>query len=154
MSNPNHKIRNTAITIFVILWTIIFHYESTRHFYLEPLIGKHLPKVKFLFPPAGWIMFYNVGAGSGHTEVYGVKKDTPQLLDPHDIFRTRTIMFDNIHRGILGVVTEPEVSRQFCRFLKYRFPYFDKFMVTAVYYPDPSKNRYERYQKVIYTCGE
>lgn len=148
------KIRNSIITIFVILWTIIFHYESTRHFYLEPLLGKQLPKLKFLFPPAGWIMFFNVDAPHGHTEVYGVKNEIPQWIDPHDIFRTRTIMFDNIHRGILGSAAQPSSAKGFCRFLKYRFPYFDKFFVTVVYYPDPSQNRFERYQRVVYQCEQ
>lgn len=146
-------IRHTIITIFVIIWTLLFHYESTRHFYLEPLLGKPLFKVKFLFPPAGWIMFYNVDDHFGYVEVYGIRGKETQLIDPHDIFRTRTFGFDNIHRNILSSVADPGLGRSFCRFLRYRFPYFDRFAVTVVYYPSIIKKPYERYQEIKYQCG-
>ncbi len=149
-----HHFRNTIITLFVIIWTIVFHYESTRHFYLEPLLGKNLPKTKFLFPPAGWIMFFNVDDNFGYVEVYGIKGKEPQPIDPHDIFRTRTFGFDNIHRNILSSVADPSAGRSFCKFLRYRFPYFDRFAVSVVYYPSITKQPYERYQEVKYQCTE
>ena len=52
------RTRNTIITIFVIVWLTVFHYESTRGYWLESIFKTKLMKVKFLFPPAGWIMFY------------------------------------------------------------------------------------------------
>ena len=150
----SRKIQNTFITIFVVIWLAIFHYESIRYFYLEPLFGKTLPKVKFLFPPAGWIMFYNVGNGFGDVEVYGVKNDNLILIDPHDIFRVRTIGFDNIHRGILGEVADPEMRRTFCPYLHRLFPYFDNFVITTVYYPNMTKEPYERRLAIQYQCRE
>jgi len=150
----NTSVRNIVITVFVILWTCVFHYESLRHFYLNPLFSQQLPKVKFLFPPAGWIMFFNVGEASGHVEVYGVKDEKPQLIDPHDIFRTRTIMFDNIHRNILSTVASRHQAKSFCRYLQYRFAYFDHFLVTVVYSPSIVDEPYKRFQEVRYECRE
>ena len=144
--------RNIWITIFVIFWMYLFHYESLRYFYLNPYFKRDLPKFKFLFPPAGWIMFFNVNDNYGFVEVYGVKEDKSQLIDPHDIFRTRTIGFDNIHRNILSEVSSPERSKDFCRFLHYRYPYFDKFAVVLVYYPSLTKEPYKRLQQLQYQC--
>lgn len=148
----NKKIKHTLITLFIILWTLVFHYESVRYFYLNPLFQKPLPKVKFLFPPAGWIMFFNVDDSSGYAEVYGVKGGQPQLIDPHDIFRTRTIMFDNIRRNILGGVLSRQRAPAFCQYLKYRFPYFDEFLVAQVYYPSITEDHYRREQALAYRC--
>jgi len=146
------RLRNGCITIFVILWTLIFQYESIRYFYLNPLFDRDLPKVKFLFPPAGWIMFFNVDDNFGHIEVFGLKGNTSHLIDPHDIFRTRTIGFDNIHRNILSTVANRHYSRSFCRFLEYRFPYYDKFVILGVYYPSITEKPFERIQNVQYQC--
>jgi len=148
------RIRNIAITIFVIFWTILFHYESTRHFYLEPLVGRPLLKMKFLFPPAGWIMFFNVGEDTGYAEVYGVNADGPQQIDQHEILATRTIGFDNIHRNVLSTVLSSDMQGPFCRFLQRKFPEFDNFLVTAVYYPSIVKAPHKRLQRVVYQCGK
>jgi len=146
------KLRNTIISLFVILWLGVFHYESVRYFYLQPHFDKPLYKVKYLFPPAGWIMFFRVGSGFGYSEVLGVKNKISQIIDPHDIFRTRSIMFDNIHRGILGSAADKSRARPFCRYLNYRFPYFDSFMVTVVYYPSMIDEPYKRLQEIRYQC--
>ena len=148
------RIRNTVITIFVILWTLLFHYESTCHFYLEPFFGKHLPKMKFLFPPAGWIMFFNVGEDTGCAEVYGVNAEGYQLIDPHEILATRTIGFDNIHRNVLSTVLSNDLQGPFCQFLQRKFSEFDNFFVTAVYYPSVIKTPHKRLQRVMYQCGK
>lgn len=155
LKRPKH--RNIFISAFVILWMVLFQYESLRTFYLKRQFNRNFPKTKFLFPPAGWIMFYQVDPSGGYFEVYGVKNNEPQLIDPHEIFRTRTIGYDNIHRGILGSVNNPDnpaVAAQFCRFLNYRFPYFDKFYVTASYHPNMPEAPYERRQKILYQCDE
>ena len=152
MAVDTKNIRNTIITIFVIVWIGIFHYESIRYFYLQPLLKKELPKVKLLFPPAGWIMFFKVEDDFAYVDVFGVKGNVPYLIDAHDIFRTRTIGFDNIHRNILGTVLEPGQSKPFCRFLNYRFPQFDRFIVVSNYYPSLTKNPTEIIQKVQYQC--
>ena len=149
---PHHRLRNTIISVFVVLWIIVFHYESIRYFYLQPFFKKPLPKIKFLFPPAGWIMFFNVDDAYGYVEVYGVKNKQAQIIDPHDILRTRTIFFDNIHRNVLSTVGEKSLARPFCGFLERRYPYFDRFLVTTVYYPEMSKKPYYRLEQVLYTC--
>ena len=146
------KLRSFCISIFVVLWILIFHYESLRAFYLNPLFKRDLPKVKFLFPPAGWIMFYEVGDAFGVVEVYGVKNKTVQKIDPHDIFRTRTIGFDNIHRGIMGVAVSRGMEQQFCSFLLRRFSYFDRFMIVHVGYPSISQEPYQRNEQLLYQC--
>jgi len=99
-------------------------------------------------------MFFNVNDSFSYVEVYGVKNEIPQLIDPHDIFRTRTIMFDNIHRNILSTVSRKEQGPAFCRFLRWRFPYFDKFLVSSVYHPDIIESPYKRSQQVRYQCVE
>ena len=144
--------RNAIISIFVVLWILLFHYESTRHFYFEPLFKRDLPKMKFLFPPAGWIMFFNVSDRYGLAEVYGVKEGRPHLIDPHQILLTRAIGYDNIHRNALVGVLSRESSRAFCAFLKRKFPYFDTFLVTYAEYPSLVKQPFEKLQSVAYEC--
>jgi len=97
-------------------------------------------------------MFYNIDDRTSYVEVYGIKGQQSQIIDPHDIIRTRTVGYDNIHRGILGQVTYSQYYRSFCNFLNYRFDYFDRFLITIVSHPNMSENPYERYQKVLYQC--
>ena len=146
--------RNVFITTFVILWTILFHYESIRYFYLNPLLKRNLPQMKFLFPPAGWIMFFNVDDQFAYAEVYGVKDNQPQLIDPHLIFRTRTIGFDNIHRNVLSEILSPEEEKPFCRYLRWRFADFDRFWITLVVYPSVTKTPLRRVQRLEYECRQ
>ena len=150
----NKQWRNRAITFFVVIWLLVFNYESVRHFYLEPALNQPLPKFKFLFPPAGWIMFYNVNDSFGYAEVYGMKGEQMQLLDPHHIIRTRTIGYDNIHRNILSAVSQKSLGPAFCRFLEMKFPDFDNFAVTTVWYPSLVKEPHHRLQQLVYVCHE
>jgi len=150
----NIQIRNKLISIFVILWLAVFYYESTCYYYLQPMFKRELPRMKFLFPPAGWIMFYSLGDNFGNAEVYGVKNGVPQLIDPHEILRTRAIGYDNINRNALLSVLSPEMSGSFCPFLKRKFPYFDKFLVTYVEYPHLTEQPLEKHQTVVYECNE
>jgi len=149
----NVQLRNKFITVFVIVWLAIFYYESTCVYYLQPLFKRELPRMKFLFPPAGWIMFYNIGDNFGYAEVYGVKDGNPQLIDPHQILQTRAIGYDNINRNALVSVLSPGMDQSFCPYLQRRFPYFDKFLVTDVEYPRLTEAPFERQQAVVYTCG-
>lgn len=144
--------RNIVITIFVILWLVAFHYESTRYFYLQPLFHRQLPKIKFLFPPAGWIMFFNVNDSYGSAEVYGVKNGQPQLIDPHQILQTRPIGYDNINRNALSSILVPGMQQTFCTFLHRKFPFFDNFLVIYVNYPSLVKNPFEKQQAIAYEC--
>ena len=146
------KSRNVIISIFVVVWLLVFYYESSRFFFLEPLLHRPLPKVKFLFPPAGWIMFYSVEDDFGHVEVFGVKDDHSQPIDPHQILQTRAIGYDNIHRNALISVASRNLSQPFCAFLQRKFPEFDNFMITYVNYPSLTKPSIIRQQRVLYEC--
>lgn len=150
----NIQLRNTLISIFVVVWLAVFYYESTCYYYLQPIFNHELPRMKFLFPPAGWIMFYNLGDNFGNVEVYGVKDGNPQLIDPHQILQTRAIGYDNINRNALLAVLSPSMSDSFCPFLKRKFPYFDKFLVTYVEYPHLTEQPLERTQTVVYECND
>ena len=77
--------RNVAITVFVIVWNLFFLYQTFRLNHLGPLLDRELPRIQLLFPPAGWIMFYNVDAVFGTTEVYAMRGRNVELIDPHDI---------------------------------------------------------------------
>ena len=150
----NIPLRNKLISIFVIIWLIIFYYESTCVYYLQPLVNHELPKMKFLFPPAGWIMFYNIGDNFSYAEVYGVKNGVPQLIDPHQILQTRAIGYDNINRNALLTVLSPGMQDSFCRYLKRKLPYFESFQVTYIEYPHLTEEPLERTQTLAYLCGE
>ena len=147
------KVRNIFISVFVIIWIAIFHYESTRALFLQPYFKRPLPKLMLLFPPAGWIMFYNVDDSSGYVEIYGIYRGQLQRIDPHDVIKTRTIAYDNIHRNILSEVANAEMKPIFCKFLQRKFSDFDNFLVTVVYYPSVSKTPHRAIQKVIYQCS-
>jgi len=149
-----NKWRNRFITLFVILWCLAFHYESVRHFYLQPLIGWSLPKIKFLFPPAGWIMFYRVDNSYGNIRIFGVKNDRPYEVDPHEVFRVRTIGYDNIHRGVIGSAASQRNKRKFCRHLTKRFDYYEDFIIAYELYPDFIAEPHERIQQILYSCKE
>jgi len=150
----NIHLRRKLISIFVVLWLAVFYYESACMYFLQPYFKRELPRMKFLFPPAGWIMFYNVGDDFGYAEVYGVKNGVPQLIDPHAILQTRAIGYDNINRNVLSTVLSQDLSGSFCPFLKRKFPYFEKFLVTYVSYPHLSGQPFERTQTVAYECNE
>jgi hypothetical protein len=146
------KIRNIIISIFVICWLLLFHYESIRYFYLQPHFKQPLPKLKFLFPPAGWIMFFNVDDRYSYAEVYGIKNGIPQMINAHDIVKTRFIGFDMVQRNVLSTVLEPRLRPSFCGAMHQNFPEFDRFIVTIVQYPALTKSRYERQQAEVYQC--
>jgi hypothetical protein len=146
--------RNRLITCFVILWCLAFHYESIRYFYLEPLVGKPLPKIKFLFPPAGWIMFYHVDPSYGYVCVFGYKENQSYEIDPHEIFRVRTIGYDNVHRGVIASAASRHNQSAFCDQLHRRFKEMDSFRVVSTYYPNFVTGPYEQYHEILYSCPE
>ncbi len=146
--------RNIIISLFVFVWVSVFHYESLRHFYLQPYFQRALPKLKFLYPPAGWIMFYHVDDRAVYAKVYGVRNGNTVLIDPHEIIRTRFIGFDMVHRNVLSVALIPSVRQDFCRALKDQFPEYEKFIVTAVEYPSLTSSRFEQIQAPFYHCVE
>lgn len=146
------RIRSVFISVFVIIWIVLFNYESTRHFYLEPWLRRPLPKTKLLFPPAGWIMFFNLEPSYGHAQVYGIKNGRTDPIDPHQILETRAIGYDNIRRNALVGVLSRGTKETFCAYLRRKFPYYEGFAVTYVNYPSVIQNPYERQQMVAYEC--
>jgi len=173
----NFAKRNLWISLFVIAWIAIFHYETLRLNYLSPLACRAvpvwlrlkalfqedlfhavsrqcppLPKLKFLYPPAGWIMFYNVDRSYGFAEVYGLQRDTPFLIDPHEIFETRFVWYDNIRRNVLISVLSFADARRFCTYLHRKFPRYDAFAVVYARYPDVVSRPNDLLRQIAYRC--
>ena len=144
--------RNVWITLLVIVWVSVFHYETLRLSYLSPLVGRELPKLKFLYPPAGWIMFYNVDPSYGFAEVHGIKRGQPFLLDPHDIFETRFVWYDNIRRNVLISVLSPHAAPRFCAYLHRKFPAYEAFVVRYGQYPNVIERPSEIVYQTAYRC--
>ena len=144
--------RNTLITIFVAGWLLLFQYETLRASYLSPLAGHRLPKCPLLFPPAGWIMFFNVDQSFGFAEVYGVRARVPTLLDPHAVFATKAVGYDNIHRNVLISVLSRDRVRDFCRYLRRKFPDDDAFAVVYAEYPNLVTTPDRILRQVAYGC--
>ena len=144
--------RNVWIGLFVIAWIAVFHYETLRLNYLSPLFGRELPKLKFLYPPAGWIMFFNVDRSYGFAEVYGLAGGRPSLIDPHRIFATRFVGYDNIHRNVLISVLSSRAAPGFCRYLGRKFPAYDGFLVVYAVYPDLINQPQAIQRQAAYRC--
>ena len=140
------------ITWFVIGWTLLFHYETLRANYLSPLAGRQLPKCPLLFPPAGWIMFYQVGRAYGFAEVYGMRGDHHTLLDAHDIFPITNVGYDNIRRNVLVSVLYADRQPSFCRFLERKFPHYEAFAIVYAQYPDLIDTPDRVLRQIAYRC--
>ncbi|MBI4062951.1 MAG: hypothetical protein HY401_01460 [Elusimicrobia bacterium] len=149
----NAKIRNSVISLFVIVWTLVFHYESTRLQALSRVFKRELPKIKFLFPPAGWIMFFRVEDSYGTAEVYGLKGQTGFFIDPHRVFETRWLGYDNIHRNVMVSVLNANRGPDFCRYLKRKFPEYENFAVIQAAWPSVSKAPEDKRTGLVYQCG-
>ena len=144
--------RNRVITGFVICWTLLFHYETLRANYLSPLARRELPKTPLLFPPAGWIMFYRIDPSYGFADVYGIRGEAPERLDPHAVFATRAVGYDNIRRNVLIGVLNQNAAPSFCRYLKRKFPDEERFAVLYAEYPDLIAAPDRVLAKVAYRC--
>lgn len=145
--------RNRWISVFVVFWLILFHYETFRLFYLSSWLDRPLPKTPLLFPPAGWIMFYQIDNGYGHAEVYGVKGTQTAIIPPHEIFETDAVGYDNIRRNVLIGVLYEERAARFCHFLKRKFPKYSAFVVAYAQYPDVIEQPGKVHRKVMYRCN-
>ncbi len=144
--------RNTAITWFVTCWLTVFLYETLRLNYLSPLIGRPLPKLALLFPPAGWIMFYEIDKTYGFAEVYGTRDGQPQPIDPHKIFETKGVGYDNIHRNALVGVLSQDRAPAFCHYLRRKLPQYESFAVLYGQYPDLIADPKRVGYRVAYRC--
>ena len=144
--------RNIGISVFVILWLILFNYESLRLRYLCPALGCDLPKCHFLFPPAGWIMFFQVGPSEVRAEVYGKKGEKLEKIDPHRIFDNRWLGYDNIRRNVLVTVLDPNTAPNFCPYLERKFPEYESFYIMQAVFPSVLKEREKPELHTVYTC--
>ena len=144
--------RQRAISLFVAVWLCVFSYETLRAGYLSPWAQHPLPKLPFLFPPAGWIMFYSVDRHYGFAEVYGVRGNRAEPIEPHRIVRTRSLGYDNLRRNILVGVLSRDAAPSFCAHLRRRFPGYEGFVVAYAQYPDvvAKPDRIERH--AMYQC--
>lgn len=145
------------LRLFIAGWLLLFVYETLRAFQLKPLVARlagrevALPKLPMLFPPAGWIMFYEVGDTAGGLEIYGVSNATTTLIDPHRVFATRYVGFDNIRRGMLWSAAGRQW--EFCNFLRRKFPEYPDFSVVQYQYQDLGSGKPpERQQAPLYGC--
>ena len=142
------------INLFVIFWILLFHYESLRYFYLSPLFGRELPKTPMLFPPAGWIMFYQIPPEYSTAAVTGITPDgREETIDPHRIMTPDFIGFDNIHRNIMVHLLDRREAGKICRYLHWKFPGYQKFRVHYVVYPElvPPENQ-KKSSMPVYQC--
>jgi hypothetical protein len=146
--------RTTLISCFVIGWLLVFTYETLRHSHLQPLLKRELPKLPLLFPPAGWIMFYHVDKSYGLAEVYGIQDGTPTLIDPHEIFETKAIGYDNIRRNVLIGVLYRDRAAPFCRYLRRKFPAYETFAVVYAQYPDLINAPGQVVNQLAYQCSD
>ena len=146
--------RNTAINVFVTCWLLLFGYETFRAGYLSPLLGRRLPKFPLLFPPAGWIMFFNVDRTYGFAQVYALPRGgtSPVKLDPHDIFETTAVGYDNIRRNVLVGVLSRDRAPAFCRYLRRKFPQYGAFAVVYSQYPDVVDEPTRVLSQLAYRC--
>ena len=144
--------RSILITTFVIAWTLVFGYETLRAHYLSPLLKHPLPKLPLLFPPAGWIMFFNVDRGYGFAEVYGVNHGVAARIEPHRIFSTRAVGYDNIHRNVLVGVLDGGRAKDFCPYVRRKFPGYETFIVVYGNYPDVVATPDQVVRRVAYQC--
>lgn len=144
------------ISVFVVVWNLFFLYQTFRVKYLDPFcratFGIALPRVPLLFPPAGWIMFYHVDASYGFAEVYGLKEARPLLIDPHQVFATRAVGYDNIHRNVLVGVLSREDAPAFCRYLSRKFPEYEGFLVVYGQYEDVVMMPDQVRRQIAYRC--
>jgi hypothetical protein len=141
------------ISWFVAGWLLLFQYETLRANYLSPLAMRQLPKLPLLFPPAGWIMFFNVDRSYGFAEVYAARLGwKPTLLDPHEIFETKAVGYDNIRRNVLVGALYRDQAEAFCRYLARKFPRYDGFAVVYAQHPDVVAQPDRVLRQVAYRC--
>ncbi len=144
--------RQLRITAFVVVWLLVFGYETFRHGYLTPLLGRPLPKLPLLFPPAGWIMFFQVDAGYGFAEVYALRGGDVIKLDPYRIVTARSLGYENLRRNILISALSADAAPGFCQYLARKFPDHEAFAVVYAGYPDVVNTPDDVRRQVMYRC--
>ncbi len=157
----NRAVRDRFITLFVLIWLIVYFYNNTRLMLLRPFIQRHFPRAaahlpvnQFLFPPAGPIMFLHLDDTFAHFVVYGVKDLKLYELNPHKIIQNRTLFYDNTHRGVLSAIADRETAPSFCRMMDRRFPEFDDFVVALRRYRSLSRQPHIYEEAGIFRCRQ
>jgi hypothetical protein len=97
-------------------------------------------------------MFYRVDEIEGRAEVYGRAGKELRKIDPHDIFPNRWIGYDNIRRNVLVSVLDRRSADDFCRYLRRKFPEYEKFAVLHVVYPSNLKYPGQKLAETSYVC--
>ena len=97
-------------------------------------------------------MFFNVDCGYGFAEVYGLRSGQHEMIDPHKIFQTKAVGYDNIRRNVAVGVLSQEAVGPFCRYLKWKFPAYEAFTVVYAQYPDIVNTPDQISRHVAYRC--
>ena len=99
-------------------------------------------------------MFYRVDVYSGSAEVYGIRAavSEPELIDPHRVFATRWLGYDNIHRNILIAALDPRRGPSFCAYLARKFPQYESFVVAKVVVPEVTAVPQRVLRQGVYRC--
>ncbi|MBI3324572.1 MAG: hypothetical protein HYZ92_04760, partial [Candidatus Omnitrophica bacterium] len=92
------------------------------------------------------------GRSYGFAEVYGLQQGRPALVDPHEIFPTRFVWYDNIHRNVLISVLSNQAAPGCCRYLHRKFPQYEAFAVAYAVYPDVVNSPSQIYRQLAYRC--
>ena len=145
--------RNKVISGFVLIWCLLFAYQTLRYNLLNPLLSLELPRIPLLFPPAGWIMFYQINPTFGTAEIHGIRSKRTTRLNPHQIFQTKTIGYDNFHRNILSEVLDEPRAPLFCDYLNWKFSDYESFLVIYRYYPDVVQKPDYFKKALAYSCS-
>ena len=97
-------------------------------------------------------MFYQVDRSYGSAEVYGETPDQRALIDPHRIFSTKGVGYDNSRRNLLIGVAYRERAADFCRYLRRKFPEYPAFEVAYAHAPDIVDHPDQVLRQVLYRC--
>jgi hypothetical protein len=98
-------------------------------------------------------MFYQVDETYSYIRIFGFKNGQNYEIDPHEVFRVRTIGFDNIHRGVIGAAASESNRYAFCKQLFTRFKDFESLSILNEYYPNFVTDPYKRYQQMLFNCS-
>lgn len=123
--------RKIVISLLILAACFLFHYESLRPVYLQPLLKKPLPHTPLFFPAQGWTMYYKVANAWLTAELYGLNPgQKPQKIDLHEVLDPGFWAYDAIRQNIVMHAVPKAQMPSFCRFLAARFGQYENFMIT------------------------
>jgi hypothetical protein len=97
-------------------------------------------------------MFFHVDERYGLCEVYRGTPGGPIRIDPHAIFETKAVGYDNIHRNMLVSVLDRRLGPAFCAYLRRKFPGNKGFAVVHAQYPDVIRRPDRLLRGLAYRC--